>query len=1499
MVVSASDDGAEKATEPKKRRIELSLRPQDANSGISTNELIAHSTVMASVVSVEDHGIIMDLGLSNLGVRGFLSSKETDLAIRNSALKEGDVVLCMITGLSSNGKIIKLSANMPSFANTKKFNYLVEGPTVDAFLPGTAVELLVTDVTRRGVVGKVMGMIDVTADVVHSRVDSGLSDISKKYQIGSKVKARIIYKHPAVETHKLGVSFLDNLMALSIQTTLKDKTPQDPLDVLPLSSVIEAVTVKRVEPGVGLFVDVGLKGIPGFVHISRIAEKKIETLDETTGPYKVGSTHRARVIGYNSVDGLYLLSTEPRVLEQAFLRIEDLKIGEVVKGTVEKLVVNASGVGGVLVTLADGITGLVPEMHMSDVALLHPEKRFKAGMKVTARVVSTDPGKRKIRLTLKKSLVNSEAAPIRSYAEITLGAQSPGTIVNILPSGAVVQFYGTIRGFLPVSEMSEAYIQDPKQHFRVGQVVNVRVIGVDASAERMTVSCKDPAALTLEQKAAFKATNIGDVVSAVVTEKSTDGVRVELPLSSLRGVLHIGHLSDSSDVKNAAALKKLRVGQTLQDLVVLEKVEQNYSVVLTHKPSIIQAVREQTFPRDFSEVAEGKLVYGFVKRTTDSAVILQFGGRLTGLIPNTHLPKEALSLPDFGFKRHDSVAARVLAVDAAQQRFLLTLKSDTSSTDARRSETAVHHDMPVSSPIDSAIKSMNDFSLGRVTKARIISVKETQINVQLADGVQGRIDVSQVFDSWDEIKDRKHPLRSFAPKQVISVRILGIHDARNHRFLAITHRTGKTPVFELSAKPSDQGKEESGALSLDKIEVGSTFIAFVNNILDDCLWVNLSPGVRGRITALDITDDVSLLKDIEANFPIGSAIRVRVTGVDISNNKLDLSARIGQTGEALTFRNLNRGTVVPGKVTRVTDRQVMVQLSENVSGPVNLPDLADDFAQANPMAHARNDIVRVCVVEVDPPNKRIRLSMRPSRTLNSALPVVDPELISIDQLKVNDVVRGFVKNVADNGIFVNFGGSVTGYVRISDLSDSYIKDWKSAYQVDQLVKGKVIAVDKARNQVQLSLKSSVLDANYVAPLTFNDLTVGQVVTGKVRKVEEFGVFVVIDGSSNLSGLCHKSEMADGKVESAKKLYEEGDVVQAKILKLDPERKRISFGLKASYFDSELGDDDDSEDDTSDEMQGVLLDPESDSNDDEMNDDSEQAAVVSADAATKSATELSVGAAPSGAEDGVAALNAGGFDWTGNMLDDAAEDVAGASVDASNVATKKKHRKAAIQVDRTGDLDTDGPQTLADFERLLLGQHNSSQLWIEYMAYHVKLSELVKAREIGERALRTIDIREESEKMNIWTAMLNIENEFGTKETLEEVFLRACQYNDPQEISERLATIYIQSGKHEVSAPVEVYVMSTNILAERGRTVPGICQEILPISISLVQLRPFPPQHLCITRTSASIITPCYSKSANACTYRTHSQICGSGVPFSEWFAGTGAHYIRRGVIHLP
>ena len=1376
-VVSTIDETVGKG----KRKIELSLRPTEANTGLGLDELVPNTTVMASVVSVEDHGCVMDIGIPK--AKAFLPKSEVPSTVGEEKLQPGAVVLTSVTG--KKGKVAQLSLLEKRLTNVNAVPS--DATTINTFLPGTTCDVLVTETDSRGLTGKILGSLDVTADLIHSGAGPLSIDLDSKYKVSSRVKARVICTFPSAKEPKLGISLLPHITSLGTKMPAKEK--KTPTEILPISSLVEKCTVRHVEGEIGLFVDVGIPGLSGFVHISRVKDGKVDALFETSGAWKKDSVHKGRVVGYNEVDGIFQISLEKSVLEQPYIRYDDVPVGEIMTCPIQKLVINEDGVGGLVLKIADGIDGFVPERHLADIRLQHPEKKFREGMKVKARVLSVDPSKRKMRLTMKKTLVNSEAPVLKKLDEVSVGQQAPGTIVKIVSSGAFIQFYGNLKGFLPVSEMSEAFIANPAEHFRAGQVVSVHVLDVDPESRRLVVSCKDPAAFGLDKQNALRDLQIGHLVSAKVTQKSEDSVHVELVGSLLKATLPVGHLTDKSVSKSQFALKRINVGQTLSELMVLDKDEQRRAITLTQKPSLIEASKNRKLLTSFNKAKEGLVVAGYVRNITLTAVFIQFGGKLNALLPKSRLPAESHTKPDFGLFKNQSMEVRIVSTIQDLQRILVA---------------------PASSPVDESTTKAakgpapdDDLTVGKVTKVKVTSIKETQMNVQVLDStVQGRIDISQVFDSFDEIDNPKEPLTKFHRGQIIKAKVIGIHDAKDHRFLPLSHRSTHS-ILEFSVKKSHMESDEPQPLAMEQLKVGDQHFAFVNNLASQYLWVNLSPKVRGRISAMEASDDLSLLDDLEANFPLGSALKVRVTSVDAKNNHLDLSAKSSGSSEALTWKSLKKNMVLPGRVTRINERQLLVSLSDQVSGAVHLPDMADDYDEVNTMKYKKNDVVRVSVVDVDAPNKKVRLSLRPSRIMSSTLPVQDKEITDHSQLAVGDVVRGFIKNIADKGIFVLLGGQVDAMVQIANLSDRFLKNWKDEFQVDQLVKGRVMFVDPASKQIRLSLKASALDENYSPPITISDLKKGQIVTGKVRKVEDFGAFILVDNSSNLSGLCHRSQMADKPVQDATKLYKEGDLVKAVVLDIDEKKKRISFGLKPSLFDDEdtdmsdegaaldAGDDDEDDSDVEMDDGGAMLkiigtdnleeDSDEDEADEDLDDEEDDEGDSEDDDEPSKPTGLGAGKKSK---------------WAADPFDNS-EAEASDDEDQPSEKSKKKRKGTEIEVDRTGDLDANGPQTAFDHERLCLIEPNSSERWIQYMAFQMQVSELAKAREVAEKAIRTIDMTEETEKLAIWAAYLNLEVAYGNKSTVEEVFKRACQVNDEQEVHERLASMYIQSGKPKV------------------------------------------------------------------------------------------------------
>lgn len=841
-----------------KRRIELSVRPEQANAGLTDQDIVRNNTVMASVVSEEDRGYVMDIGLENSDLRGFLPKKDLDASIPESRMQPGAVLLCLVSSKAANSKVAQLSTLKKQIGNVK--HTASDAVTITAFLPGTAVDILVSDVSSKGLAGKVLGHLDATADVIHSGAGACETDLDDKYKVSSKVKARVICTFPAADSPKIGVSLLPHITSLESQTVAADKKgafgkQKSPLEELPLSSTVQECKVLRVEPTVGLWVDVGVKGVPGFVHISRVKDGKVDALFESSGPYKVDSVHAGRVVGYNSIDGTFLLSFEQSVIDQPYLRIEDIPVGKVVSGTVQKMLISPDGVSGLIVQIAEGVTGLVPEMHLADVKLQHPEKKFREGMKVKARVLSTNPSKKQLRLTLKKSLVNSDLPIVQSFADLSRGLKCVGTIINVTPTGAFVQFYGELRGFLPVEDMSEAPITNPEDHFRAGQVVSVNVRKFNEERNHLFVSCKDPSAFGADKKLALQGLVPGTLVSGKVSALHDDGLQVELE-SGLKAYLPVGHLSDRSPAKNTASLKRFRVGQALTDLLVLDKHEGRRAVTLSRKESLVAAGKDGKLLSSIDQANVDDVVPCFVRNITPAAVFVQFAAHLVALLPKQLMPLNTQAKANFGMHLLQSLSVRIVSVD--NERLVVSLFSEEKKKVAKEDKAA----SALVKPVDSSLKTFDDIRVGILTKAKVTGVKATQLNVQLADNVVGRVDMTEVFDSWSDIPDPKNPLKHFLLGQVLSVRVLGVHDARKRVYLPVTQSNSRT-VFELSAKPSNvKASSAPDALAIEKIEPESTWIGFVNNRKSNCLWVSLSPNVRGRLYGMEASNDLSLIKDL-------------------------------------------------------------------------------------------------------------------------------------------------------------------------------------------------------------------------------------------------------------------------------------------------------------------------------------------------------------------------------------------------------------------------------------------------------------------------------------------------------------------------------------------------------------------------------------------------------------------------------------------------------------
>lgn len=386
-------------------------------------------------------------------------------------------------------------------------------------------------------------------------------------------------------------------------------------------------------------------------------------------------------------------------------------------------------------------------------------------------------------------------------------------------------------------------------------------------------------------------------------------------------------------------------------------------------------------------------------------------------------------------------------------------------------------------------------------------------------------------------------------------------------------------------------------------------------------------------------------------------------------------------------------------------------------------------------------------------------------------------------------------------------------------------------------------------------------------VTFEGLSDGQLVEGVVKRIEKYGAFIRLAGSA-ISGLCHKSQFSDEKESSAnwQESISVGDSVKAIIISLDVEKSKISLSMKPSLLpdgeedDEGEGDveyreklnklvemqeaaseeDEDGNEASDDELQ-IMIDEEGaeaseDEEDDEEDEENEAAPPIPPSAPTPAALKLSAFS-----WDGSAADN--GIDFDGEAAASADE----SEVEEEEVHNAKVNKNSGILVeDKTGDLAKQTPKSASDFDRLLLASPNSSYLWIQYMSHYLSSSDIETARSIAQRALKTINYREEEEKLNVWVALINLENTFGSEDSLDETINKAVQINDPKRVYLRTVEVLEATQKFDKEQEIlERFVKKFNtsskawtlygqFLLHRGRS--NDAQALLPRSLKSLPKR---------------------------------------------------------------
>ena len=241
------------------------------------------------------------------------------------------------------------------------------------------------------------------------------------------------------------------------------------------------------------------------------------------------------------------------------------------------------------------------------------------------------------------------------------------------------------------------------------------------------------------------------------------------------------------------------------------------------------------------------------------------------------------------------------------------------------------------------------------------------------------------------------------------------------------------------------------------------------------------------------------------------------------------------------------GEPVEGTVIEVVKGGLILDLGVRGFLPASLVDIR----RVQDLDEFMGQILRCKVIELNRSRNNVVLSRRAvleeeRKEMRQAI---------LDRLSPGDVVTGTISNIVDFGAFVDLEG-IDGLIHISELSWSHVNHPSELLEIGQEVQVKVLDIDRERQRISLGLKQTQSDPWQQVIDTYEQ---GDVVEGKVTKVVTFGAFIeVVPG---VEGLVHISELAQHHVENPREVVSQGETVRAKIIEMDPDRRRLSLSLK--------------------------------------------------------------------------------------------------------------------------------------------------------------------------------------------------------------------------------------------------------------------------------------------------------------------------------------------------
>lgn len=494
-----------------------------------------------------------------------------------------------------------------------------------------------------------------------------------------------------------------------------------------------------------------------------------------------------------------------------------------------------------------------------------------------------------------------------------------GTVVEVQSDYVLVDINYKSEGLIPIDEFR---VVDGVRDVKPGDTVEVLIDRIENDNGMIGLS-KNKADMMKAWTDISKAAENEEVIEGTVVAKVKGGLSVDIGVTAFLP----GSQIDLRPVRNM----DVYLGKRYKFKVI--KFNKKRGNIVLSRRALLEQERESMRTATLDQIKEGSIVRGSVKNITDYGAFIDLGG-MDGLLHITDMSWGRVKHPSEVLTVGEEIDVKVLKFDNEKERVSLGLKQMQAD------------------PWDSVKVT---FAVGSKHKGKIVSLADYGAFVELADGVEGLIHVSEM--SWT--KRVKHPSQVVNANDIVDVQVLEI-DMENRRI--------SLGMKQLQANPWVEMKES--------YPPGTIIEGEVKSITDFGVFVGVEDGIDGLIHVSDFSWTKRVNHPSEM-FAKGQQVRAVVLGVDIENERFSLGVK---QLEADPWSNIEAKYAVGSqhdvKVTKVADFGVFVELESDIEGLIHISELSTDRIN-NPSEFCKaGDTVKAEVIMIDKDARKIGLSSK-------------------------------------------------------------------------------------------------------------------------------------------------------------------------------------------------------------------------------------------------------------------------------------------------------------------------------------------------------------------------------------------------------------------------------------------------------------------------------------------------------------------------------------------